>query len=263
MKLRFVLVPVPLLACALMTSVSCRKPDAFVGEWKLDPSKSKLVDEMKVEKVEVNKYTFDFGGGSPETIAVDGTDQPGGSDTTLSVTAEGPDRWKVVRKKKDGHILLTASWALSQDGKTLRDEFTSFDPSGAPSTVHYVYERTAPGSGFAADWVGTSDTVPASITLRVRAYEGDGLSIENESAHRTKNMKPDGKDYPIAGPDVAPGTTSSLRRVDERTLELTDKLGGKALDTQQLALSSDGRTMTMTMRQAGRDAPSTLVFERL
>jgi hypothetical protein len=216
---------------------------------------------MKVVNVGGDKYAFDFGGGSPETIVVDGTDQPAGFETTLSVTIEGPDTWKVVRKKSD-RTLLTGTWVLSQDGKTLKDEFTSFDPNGAPSTVHYVYERAAPGSGFAGDWVGTSDTIQSSFTLRLRSYEGDGLSIENPSAHATKSMKPDGKDYPKAGPDVAPGSTSALRRIDDRTLEVTDKVGGKTMDTQQIAVSSDGKTMMMTVRQVGRDAPSTLLFER-
>lgn len=45
----------------------------FVGEWKLDPSKSKLSDEMKAESVGGNKCAFDFG----ETIVADRTDQPG------------------------------------------------------------------------------------------------------------------------------------------------------------------------------------------
>jgi hypothetical protein len=89
---------------------------------------------MKVESVAGNKYAFDFGSGRPETIAADGTDQPGGGGTTLSVTIEGPDSWKVVRKK-DGRILITANWKLSKDGNTLTDDFTSIGANGSSSTV--------------------------------------------------------------------------------------------------------------------------------
>src|ERR1700678_3513474 len=78
----------------------------FVGDWKLNPSKSKLTDQMKVELLAASKYSFDFeSNGVVETIVIDGTDQPGGFGTTLSITAEGPRAWKVVRKK-DGRVLL-------------------------------------------------------------------------------------------------------------------------------------------------------------
>ncbi|HVH71960.1 MAG TPA: hypothetical protein VNB49_12710, partial [Candidatus Dormibacteraeota bacterium] len=97
--------------------------DPFVGEWKLNPSKSKLTDEMTVETAGANKYAFDFGGGNPETILADGTDQPGNGGTTFSVTVLGPDSWKLVRKK-DGRPILTGNWKLSQDGNTLTDNLT-------------------------------------------------------------------------------------------------------------------------------------------
>ena len=48
---------------------------------------------------------LDFGGGV-ETIVADGTDQPGLSGTTVSITVGGPDAWKIVRKK-DGRTLVT------------------------------------------------------------------------------------------------------------------------------------------------------------
>ena len=77
----------------------------------LNPSRSKLTDEMKVTKLSRDKYAFELGGGEPETIVIDGTFQPGIAGTTLSVAPEGPN-WKVVRKK-DGRTLLTATWTLS------------------------------------------------------------------------------------------------------------------------------------------------------
>ena len=70
-------------------------------------------DQMKVEKVGANKYSFDFvGDGSGETIVIDGTDQHGGAGTTLSVAEQGPDNWYVVRKK-DGRILCVTGQRCS------------------------------------------------------------------------------------------------------------------------------------------------------
>ncbi len=250
-----------LLVAGLATGALSASNDPFVGEWKLNPTKSKLIDVMKVESVGGNKYAFDFGAGSAETIAADGTDQPGLAGTTLSVTIEGPDSWKVVRKK-EGHILLTGIWKLSKDGNTLKDDYTEFGQDGPSSNVKYVYQRTAGTSGFAGTWEGTSETMNAAIVLKVQPYDGNGLSFINASEGATTNVKFDGKDYPKEGPNVTAGSTCTTRRVNEDTLEMTDKFNGKITDTREIKLSADRKTLTMTVRVPGRREPDILVFER-
>jgi hypothetical protein len=99
-----------------------------VGGWKLNPSKTKVIDQMKVESLGANKYAFEFGGGA-ETIAVDGMDQPGNSGTTLSVTVMGSSSWKVVRKEK-GRTLLTAPGRFRKTGGRLRTTTRSLSPTG-------------------------------------------------------------------------------------------------------------------------------------
>jgi hypothetical protein len=233
----------------------------FVGDWKLDTSKSKVIDEMKVASIGGNKYAFDFGGGSSETIVLDGTDQPGIYGTTLAVSAEGPDAWKVVRKK-EGRVLLTAHWKLSPDGKTLKDNYTEFAPNGSPSTVNYVYARTAGTSGFAGSWDNVNETVGSAYVLQIKPYEGNGLSFIDPSQRETKNVKFDGKDYPRVAQHEPPGATSSIRRVDEHTLEMADKAEGKVMATEKIQLSSDHKTLTMTVHISGQSKPNVLVFER-
>jgi hypothetical protein len=234
----------------------------FLGDWKLNPGKSRLTDGMKVESLAANKYGFDFAGnGVLETIVIDGTEQPGYSGTTLAVAAEGPNAWRVVRRK-DGRMLLTANWSLSRDGNTLTDDFSAISPDGTVSTVNYVYQRTGSGSGFAGTWVSTSAAINFVFTIQIRPYEGDGLSVINSSS-LTRNVKLDGKDYPNLGPNAAIAATASARRLDARTLELVDKSSdGKVYDTQKLELSPDLHTLSMTVQNATRTQPSILVFER-
>jgi hypothetical protein len=235
--------------------------DPFVGKWKLNPSKSQLTDQMKVEALGANKYTFDFGGGIPETIVADGTDQPGLSGTTLSVAVEGPDTWKVVRKK-DGRTLITAIWKLSLDGKTLSDTFRANQADGSTFSLDYVYQRTAGTSGFAGTWESTSEKVNSVYEVQIQPYEGDGLSFITLAEHETQNMKFDGKDYPDVGPDVVPGSAASGRRLNERTLEMTDKIKGKVMNTRLINLSPDLKNLTMTVQPAGQSKPNILVFDR-
>jgi hypothetical protein len=248
-----------LFACLIAGPTNAAN-DTFVGKWKLNPSKSTLIDVMKVESVGGNKYIFGVGGG-PETIRVDGTDQPGVGGTMLSVTAEGADSWKVVRKKA-GRMLLTANWTLSKDGRTLRDSFTAIGPGGNRSTTNFVYRRTAGTSGFAGTWESRNNaTMNFAFVLEVEPYEGSGLSIIDSTNGLTMNVKFDGKDYAGGGSNAPKGFTASARRVDQHTMEITGKVNGKTALTQRMTLSSDLKTLTMTQRIRRRE-PNILVLER-
>lgn len=246
------------LVC-LAASAAWAAVDPMVGDWKLNSQKSRLFDEMKVSSLGANKYSFDFGGGQPETIAVDGTDQPGNRGTTLAVAAGSDGRWTVVRKQ-DGKAELRAIWTLSKDGNTLQDDYTEFDPDGKTVHLIYSYERRGGGAGFAADWVSTSQQVETPWTVQVRPFESDGLSIVSSLQGTTKNVKFDGRDYP--NPGSQHNVVSSAQRVNERSIQLTEKIGAKVVDTQEITVSEDGKTLMMTVHVPRRNEPDVLVFEK-
>jgi hypothetical protein len=75
-KAVFKILPAACLATCLTAGMARAAESPFIGAWKLDPSKTRMPDEMKVERKDADKYAFDFGGGA-ETIVVDGSDQPG------------------------------------------------------------------------------------------------------------------------------------------------------------------------------------------
>lgn len=233
--------------------------DPMVGNWKLNPQKSTLIDEMKVTSQGGNKYSFDFGGGgTPEVILADGTDQPGILGTTFAVTPEGPQEWLVVRKK-DGHVLIRAVWTLAADG-TLHDDYTEFGDDGKATHLLYVYQRHGGGSGFEGDWVSTSEQMDTAYVVQVRPYEDDGLSIVAASEGVTKNVKFDGKDYP--NPGSKRKVVTAGKRVNDRVIALTDKIGDQVVGTEDIGVSEDGKTLTMTMRSPRRSQPNVLVFDR-
>jgi hypothetical protein len=249
-----------LLSACLAMGTAYATESALIGEWKIDPSKTRMPDEMKVESKGGDRYTFDFGGGA-ETIVVDGSDQPGGyGGTVLSVKAEAPDTW-IVERKKDGRLLLRATWKLSKDGSTLTDYFRQYGSEGSLFSMDYVYQRTGGGSGFAADWQSIKETMNSPFPLRVKAFQGDGLSFTTPLEKKTRNVKFDGKDYPNEGPG-GQGASSSARRMDERTLVITDKANGTVTATEEIGLSADLKTLTITTRVPGSDKPTVMVFER-
>jgi hypothetical protein len=262
-----------LIACVVTSSVWAAN-DPFVGKWKVNPSKSTLTDEVKVEAVGANKYTFTFGPGQVDTIVADGTDQPALQGTTLSVTVEGANKWKVVRKMK-GRTLLTAYWTLSDDGKTLDDAFTQYLPdattlfsqplpNGSTLFLPYVYERTAGSLGFPGIWDSESAKVAAGIELLIQPYEGDGLSFKRSDEEMAKSVKFDGTDHPDLDPNGGDkGTARSGRRLNERSLEITEKSKGKITGTRYIELSSDLKTLTVTMHLVGQNRPQSLfVYDR-
>jgi len=248
-------------AVCLATSMAWATESPFIGEWKLDPSKTRMPDEMKVQSQGANKYAFDFGGGT-ETILVDGSDQTGCCGTQLSVKPEAADTW-IVERKKDGRLLLRATWKLSKDQNTLTDYYREFESNGETHSMDYGYQRTGSGgSGFAADWQSIKETMNSPYSIEVKAFDGDGLSFINPSDHQTTSAKFDGKDYPNQGPGAERGVTSSMRQVDERTLMMTNKADGKVIETDQIGLSADRKTLTITKHIPGHDKPIVMVFKR-
>jgi hypothetical protein len=252
-----------LLVISVVSGTLWAANDPFVGKWKVNPSKSKLNDEMKVEVAGANRYAITFAPGFVDTVVADGSDQPGLSGTTLSITVKGPNNWVVIRKMK-GRTLLTGYWTLSEDGKTLNDAYTEYAPDGSASrSLHYVYERTAGSSGFLGTWDSDTENVKSGIELQIQPYEGDGLSFNSPDAEMTKKMKFDGNDYPDPDPHPDQASASSGRRLTQRSLEITDKFKGKITATRQIELSPDLKTLTMTTRLEGQNRPKSIfVFDR-
>jgi hypothetical protein len=232
----------------------------MVGKWKVNPAKCKLTDEMRVEALGGNKYAITFGPGAVDTIVADGTDQPALRGTTLAVTIGGPNNWKVVRKQ-DGHMMVMGNWTLSGDGKRLNDEFTAYQSDGSTKTAHYVYARTAGAAGFIGTWDSVSAEVDPSLEVEILPSEGDGLSFKGPSEGMSGNFKLDGKEHP--NPNLGKGYSYSGRRIDHRSVEITDEFEGKARDTRKVQVSSDLKTLTIGLRLDGESEPrSVYVFER-
>jgi hypothetical protein len=248
-----------LLIC-LLGDTAWAMDDAMVGDWKLNPQKSKLTDVMKIGSLGGNKYSFDFGSGDPEFALADGTDQPGHFGMTISVKVNAPDKWTFVRKK-DGKVLVTGVWTLSGDGTTLTDHYTAARPDGDLTSLDYVYKRRGGGSGFAGTWVSSTEQVNSIVTLKVRTWDGGGLSFVSQGGVGTRNVKFDGRDYPNVGAAVDAVTTSA-RRLDATHLEITDKISGKVRDTQEISISPDGNTLTVTVHIPGWSEPNIQVFDR-
>lgn len=64
------------------------------------------------------------------------------------------------------------------------------------------------------------------------------------------------------GANAPVGYTGSAHRVNEHTIEITDKVKDKHIDTQRMEVSPDGKTLTFTVFIPNREKPQIQVFER-
>jgi hypothetical protein len=81
--------------------------------------------------------------------------------------------------------------------------------------------------------------------------QGEKVTTEGVNANGTPTMTQytanfDGKDYPLTGSQDF--DTVSLKRIDARTTERTDKKGDKVVRTLTRVVSQDGKTMTVTIK---------------
>jgi hypothetical protein len=78
----------------------------------------------------------------------------------------------------------------------------------------------------------------------------DGTGVDGKPSHIEWTGKYDGKDYPVTGAPTY--DTFAVTQVDDHTLHIAAKKGGKNTLTAHIVLSADGKTRTVTT--TGTDA---------
>lgn len=248
------------LGC-LIAATLCAADDPFCGKWKLNQDKSKIAGEQfKIQDLGGNKYKFTSGNDS-DTVTADGSDQPVHFGRTMSLSKEGPNSLKMVIKQ-DGKVLSSMTHTLSDDGNTQTIKGTDTRPDGTTSDFEVVDKRVGAGSGWTGTWESTDVKFNSPDEYDVDANGSNGLTFTVPAYHDTLAVKFDGKEYTEKGPTVAPGSTSSGKRVDAHTIEMTDKVKGKVIDHTKFEVSPDGKTLTLTIHETGQPNPLSLVYDK-
>ena len=249
------------LAC-LLASTLWAASDPFLGKWKLNMDKSKFTGEQtKIEDLGGRKYKW-TSGNVTNTYTADGTDQPTQFGNTVAITAVDANNWKMVIKK-DGRVLSSMTHTLSADGKTQTIKGTGNKPDGTTDDFTVVMKKVSGGSGWGGTWEDTDVKFTSPDEWEIQAYEGDGLSFNTPAYKDTLSMKFDGKDYEEKGPNVAPGSMSSGKRVNAHTLEVSDKVKGEVMDHTKFEVSPDGKTLTLTIHGTGQANAQAVVYNKM
>jgi hypothetical protein len=91
----------------------------------------------------------------------------------------------------------------------------------------------------------------------------DGVGADGKPAHNEWTGKFDGKDYPITGDPAA--DMRAYKPVNDHSMALTEKMGGKITNTGRVVISADGKTRTVTVSRTdatGKKMSITFVYDK-
>jgi hypothetical protein len=91
----------------------------------------------------------------------------------------------------------------------------------------------------------------------------DGNALDGTAVHSEWTGKFDGKDYPSTGNPNE--NMRSVKQIDDHTLHVTSKKGGKVVLTAHVVVSADGKTRTVTTTGTdaqGKKYKSTAVYDK-
>jgi len=223
----------------------------FDGTWKLAESQSQTPAKPDVYLLQDNTYrctTCD----PPLDIRADGRDQkvtgePCYDTVSLKVV---DDRTTVETDKRSGKTVGTTKMAVSSDGNSATVEWTeSCNVKGDVVSGEQILSRVAKGPR-GSHAVSGSWQIVKRLNLSENALivtlklEGDTFSFA-DPAGQGYAAKLDGTETPFKG-DLS-NTMVSVKRIDENTIEETDKQGGKVAEVIRFTASADGQTMTISM----------------
>jgi len=91
----------------------------------------------------------------------------------------------------------------------------------------------------------------------------DGTAPDGTATHSEWTGKFDGKDYPSTGNPNE--DMRSAKQIDDRTLHVTSKKGGKVVLTAHVVVAADGKSRTITVNGTdaqGKKYKSTAVYDK-
>ena len=129
----------------------------------------------------------------------------------------------------------------TQMGTWKLNESKSKIPAGVPKNNTVVY-------------AAAGDSIKVTI---------DGTAADGTATHNEWTGKFDGKDYPSTGNPAE--DTRSIKQIDDRTLQVTSKKGGKVVLTAHVVVAADGKSRTVTVNGTdahGKKYKTTTVYDK-
>jgi hypothetical protein len=252
------------LVLVLSVPVSLFAQSPFDGTWHTNMDQSKISPKPIV--VSLKSGMYDCSSCNPQIhVKADGQDQSvtGQSYDTISVR-EIDSKTIEVKTKKSNKPVYEQTRTVSEDGKTLTLKSTNYRPGNDQTvTAEVTYARIskapAGANGTSGSWRINKVNVSENGVTTTYKSNGDDLTMSTP-AGEGYTAKLDGKDYPYKGSFSYDAV--SLKRINDRTIEETDKLDGKATQVSKMSVSTDGKTLTVVSTYMPTNRTSTYISSK-
>jgi hypothetical protein len=261
-----------ILGTIFSTAVWAQSP--FAGTWKQNRAKSQFDPSSGVITIEPFEQGIRYSTAAGPVYAgpLDESERSG-------LGAQGSDKFKLKKlgdrgyeatQIRNGKVIVRERVEVSSDGKKLTRSFTTYNrKDGSGTTNIFTHTRTA-GDPKPFPYIGSwtmdrsltkfgSDPVPLIIS------DSSGVLTWSDPVSNTRLTIDAAKGTVTpTGDNLAPDTKQTVKRIDDRTLELTFNRG-PITTTSLYAVAPDGKTMTVRSTTVGTDGKprtSTFLYER-
>ena len=232
---------------AIAIPASAQSP--FDGTWKVDMNKVDFPKKPDVYLLQNGMYECKSCV-PPINVKADGSDQPVTGHpyfNTMAVKVVN-DREIEETDKRDGKTVATSKTMVSSDGNTMTFEFNdSSNTNAAPVTGKGEEMRVGAKPPAGANMISGSwrmskvENISDNATTFTYKVNGDEFTMTNPTG-QSYTAKMNGTDAPMKGD---PGITSvSVKKIDNNTIEETDKRDGKVIGVMKATVS--GNTLNAT-----------------
>lgn len=247
---------IAVLGCATAAALA---ENPFAGTWKVDYSKSHVTGQT-VSFAPAAGGTVRFTAANDTySFKPDGTDTKDSFGDTVQWKQMDDHTWKEFTK--EGSMVVTDTWTLGSDGKTLDVATSGTRPNGQQINVTESYARIAPGKGFFGKWKSTKMENNSPTTAKIDADGDNAIVWHIPEIKAAVNLKFDGTEAAPTGPTVPDGLTLAATKIGPRSFELTEKMKGKVIFKGRYTVSADGNTMTEVGSAPGA-TPVRVVFQK-
>ena len=233
------------LSGLMLAASACAAQSPFDGTWRPDPQKPGA--DQKPDVIALLDGAYECKTCSPPyKVKADGADHSVSGNPrfdTIRVTAVD-DRTITKTAQKAGRTVVESTAKVSSDGRTLSERQLLSDVGPRPIDFTSTSARVAAGPQGAHVVSGTWQLIEADLTNH---DEDTTFKIANDVLFMHDRMgrsfaaKLDGTDAPYQGdPEF---TSVSVKMLDARTIEESDKHAGRVVKIDRWSLDPDGKTI--------------------
>ena len=233
------------LSVGMLVSLPAISSSPFDGVWRPDPQRGDPKAPDNVLLLNAGDYSCSSCQ-PPVHVKADGMPHPiEGNPRYDHLSIKVIDAHHVNKLAKKGNAtIVEASMEISSDGNTLTERQIMSDAGPRPVDFTSVSTRTAPAPAGAHPISGSWHFVEADLTHHDEDTEyhvTDGYLTMSDHMGRSFKAKLDGTDAPYRGDTDFDAV--SLKQIDARTIEETDKKAGKPVKVTRWQVDKDGKTM--------------------